>query len=222
VSPTATRGSALVAEVEAPGGSLPLGHRVAGRGFWHPIGNRRKEMALCPVVEQAGRRGTSLISRHFLRSALRDSNLGPSAYPSVRTSTSQEIRKPSICRYFQAAEGTRTVDLLHGKQNLSVRSHRFIPACRPYRHLRRAGHCLRFRRFWLEFWHSIGTETRSRADVASAWSAPALQGSGGEPRPSCHACCQAKATLAGQARAARFVRGCCCARKLRRFRPQRA
>jgi hypothetical protein len=36
---------------------------------------------------------------------------------SVSTSIdSQETRKASICRRFQAAEGTRTLDLLHGKQ----------------------------------------------------------------------------------------------------------
>src|SRR4051794_24769618 len=68
-----------------------------------------------------------------------------------------------ICRAFEAAEGTRTIDLLHGKQTLIVRPDRFIPAYRPHRRLRRARVCLRFRRFSPEFWHPIGTETRGLA-----------------------------------------------------------
>ena len=74
--------------------------------------------------------------------------------------------------FLEAAEGTRTLDLLHGKQTLIARSDRFIPAYHPHRRLRRAGDCLRFRRFWLEFWHPMGTETRVRADVAGAWPFP--------------------------------------------------
>ena len=54
----------------------------------------------------------------------------------------------------------RTLDLLHGKQTLSAPSFRFIPAYRSHRRLRRTGDRRRFRRFSLEFWHRIGTETR--------------------------------------------------------------
>jgi hypothetical protein len=72
----------------------------------------------------------------------------------------------------EAAEGTRTLDLLHGKQTLIVSCHRFIPAYRTHRRLCRAGVCLRFRRVSSGFWHPIGTETRGPADVASPWPAP--------------------------------------------------
>jgi hypothetical protein len=75
------------------------------------------------------------------------------------------------CRaFFEAAEGTRTLDLLHGKQTLIVRSYGFIPAYRPHRGLQHAVVCLRFGHFSVQFWHPIGA--RRRAVVARAWSAP--------------------------------------------------
>jgi hypothetical protein len=76
-------------------------------------------------------------------------------------------RKSAICRYFQAAEGTRTLDLLHGKQTLIVRSYHFIPAYRGHRRLRHVGVCLGFSRVSFGFWHSIGTETYCETPVCS-------------------------------------------------------
>ena len=64
----------------------------------------------------------------------------------------------------EAAEGTRTLDLLHGKQTLNAASFRFIPAYRLHRHLGRAGVSLRLTRFSSEFWHPIGTDMRGRAE----------------------------------------------------------
>jgi hypothetical protein len=97
--------------------------------------------------------------------------VAPRRTPAERTTARTEagpaksvLWAPASCRagFSEAAGGTRTLDLLHGKQTLIVCAHRFIPAYWPHRRLRRAGVCLRFGRFSLEFWHSIGTETRSR------------------------------------------------------------
>jgi hypothetical protein len=65
--------------------------------------------------------------------------------------------------FFEAADGIRTHDLLHGKQTLMRHSDCVIPAYRTHRGLRRAVVCLRFPRVSLEFWHPIGTETRGLA-----------------------------------------------------------
>jgi hypothetical protein len=91
--------------------------------------------------------------------------------PSPVRGASWKARKRRSCRtFFEAAEGTRTLDLLHGKQTLIVRSYGFIPAYRPHRGLQHAVVCLRFGHFSVEFWHPIGA--RRRAVVARAWSAP--------------------------------------------------
>jgi hypothetical protein len=100
---------------------------AAGR-FWHPIGNRRNEMPPGALCGESRNTATPRICRDFLRGPRRASNPRPSAYPSVPRSTSQETRKSSICRYFQAAEGTRTLDLLHGKQSTLTSPIRFLPA----------------------------------------------------------------------------------------------
>jgi hypothetical protein len=60
-------------------------------------------------------RPKSAICRELPRLSGPNSNRTPSACPSDGT----DNRKVSICRAFQAADGTRTHDLLHGKQTLS-------------------------------------------------------------------------------------------------------
>jgi hypothetical protein len=90
-------GRAVLATNRQPAHEMPLGR------LWVRANHECDDMAIC---------------RDFLRGPRRRSNPGPSAYPSVPRSTSQKIRKSSICRNFQAADGTRTHDLLHGKQTL--------------------------------------------------------------------------------------------------------
>jgi hypothetical protein len=77
------------------------------------------EMPLGRLCGQTTSATTSPICRDFLRGPRRRSNPGPSAYPSVPRSTSQKIRKSSMCRNFEAADGTQTHDLLHGKKSLT-------------------------------------------------------------------------------------------------------
>jgi hypothetical protein len=59
-------------------------------------------------------RPKSAICRELPRLSGPNSNRTPSACPSDGT----DNRKVSICRAFQAADGTRTHDLLHGKKKL--------------------------------------------------------------------------------------------------------
>ena len=82
-----------------------------------------------------------------------------------------KARKRRTCRtFFEAAEGTRTLDLLHGKQTLIVPSYRFIPAYGQQRRVRCAGDSLRFAAFvgvLAPNWHRR-RETRGRAFAARA------------------------------------------------------
>jgi hypothetical protein len=81
--------------------------------------------------------------------------------------------------FLEAAEGTRTLDLLHGKQTLIARSQPFVPAYRHNGAFDASLSCLGFRRFSSGFWHPIGTRDAGRADVATVGVAVALHGSDG-------------------------------------------
>ena len=72
-----------------------------------------------------------------------------------------KARKRRTCRtFFEAAEGTRTLDLLHGKQTLIVGSYRFIPTYRPHRRLRCAVTVSGFAAFRRSSGTQLAPETR--------------------------------------------------------------
>jgi hypothetical protein len=104
--------------IEAPApppastGSSSTSRRPRDRGFGQPIVNRRNKMTLGPV----GGAGAKRRSRSF---------------PGVSSEVTDATQKIVDCRYFEAAEGTRTLDLLHGKQTHMVRSGALSSCKRP-------------------------------------------------------------------------------------------
>jgi hypothetical protein len=101
----------------------------------------------------------------------------PETRPGAKTKSLQ-IRVPVVCRAFQAAEGTRTLDLLHGKQTLSARALPLYPCISATSPRRRAvvlSHVSsRLVGVPAPNWHrDAGAERLSRAggSLVSAWEA---------------------------------------------------